>query len=34
MKWITADEADGYVYCWKKMPEMIKRGFEVYKKIY
>lgn len=33
MKWINESEIDDYVYCWKKMPEMIKRGFELYKKI-
>jgi 8-oxo-dGTP pyrophosphatase MutT (NUDIX family) len=33
MKWINEDEIDNYVYCWKKMPEMIKKGFELYKKL-
>lgn len=33
MKWISVDEVDNYTFCWKKMPEMIKRGFEIYKKI-
>lgn len=33
MKWISENEVDDYVYCWKKMPEMIKRGFEIYKNI-
>jgi 8-oxo-dGTP pyrophosphatase MutT (NUDIX family) len=33
MKWITKDEVDDYVYCWTQMPKMIKRGFEVYKKL-
>jgi 8-oxo-dGTP diphosphatase len=33
LKWIGEDEVDDYQYCWQKMPEMIKRGFELYKKI-
>lgn len=33
MKWITKEGVDDYVYCWEKMPQMIKRGFEIYQKI-
>lgn len=33
MKWIGEDEIDDKIYCWKKMPEMIKKGFALYKKI-
>lgn len=31
MKWIDESEADDYVYCWAKMPEMIKKGFNLYR---
>jgi len=33
MKWIGEDEVENYIYIWKKMPEMIKKGFELYKKL-
>jgi 8-oxo-dGTP pyrophosphatase MutT (NUDIX family) len=33
MKWISEKEIDEYIYCWGKMPEMIKRGFKFYKKL-
>jgi 8-oxo-dGTP diphosphatase len=33
MRWIGEDEVDNCQYCWPKMPEMIKRGFELYKKM-
>lgn len=31
MKWINESEADDYVYCWAKMPAMIKKGFNLYR---
>ena len=33
LKWIEEDEIKNFNFCWKKMPEMIKKGFEMYKKI-
>jgi 8-oxo-dGTP diphosphatase len=33
MKWIGEDEIGDFEYCWKMMPEMIKKGFELYGKI-
>lgn len=33
LKWITEEEISDYDFCWKKMPEMIKKGFKVYKKL-
>ena len=33
VEWINEDEVDNYAFCWKKMPEMIKKGFELYEKI-
>jgi 8-oxo-dGTP diphosphatase len=31
LTWITEDEINNYQYCWPKMSEMIKRGFELNK---
>jgi len=33
MRWITEAEVNDYNYCWEDMPEMIKKGFELYKKV-
>jgi 8-oxo-dGTP pyrophosphatase MutT (NUDIX family) len=33
LKWVGEDEVDNYKYSWHKIPETIRKGFELYKKI-